>query len=245
MASNSVLDVLKAMKKASAREIAARMEIDLTDAIAMLNEQKELGAAEFRDGGWSLPGYRKPKTLNITAKPLPVAPVLRPKKVVPQEKEEKTDKTVKTAALISTIAAHGEQSVESLAQKHGVAVTGIASALECAVGQGALQRNIREGRFRYGLPAERLLESSPDPVTDAEVPACESRGIITQPVEGFPSFTEGRPDDLIIPSPVEVARMIRKAKQHLRELEQIRTLLMTVRKYRKTLCRLTDLNREG
>ncbi|EEN6707963.1 hypothetical protein ACEWQ7_004084 [Salmonella enterica] len=242
MASNSVLDVLKAMKKASAREIAARMEIDLTDAIVMLNEQKELGAAELRDGGWSLPGYREPKTLSITAKPLPAAPVLHPEKVVP---EEKTDKTVKTAALISTIAAHGEQSVESLAQKHGVAVTGIASELERAVAQGVLQRNIREGRFRYGLPAERLLESLQEPVTGAEVPACESGGIITQPVEGSPSFNEGCPDDLIIPSPVEVARMIRKAKQHLRELEHIRALSMAVRKYRKTLYRLTDLKREG
>ncbi|ECG1392469.1 TPA_asm: DUF1627 domain-containing protein [Salmonella enterica subsp. houtenae serovar 45:g,z51:-] len=239
MASNFVLDVLKAMKKASAREIAARMEIDLTDAIAMLNEQKELGAAEFRDGGWSLPGYREPKVACATAKVLPDNPVRAGKVAIPKVKKVTVD------TLISAIAASGPLPVEELAQKHGMNVRDAAAVLNSAVSEGLLVRKKAEGKFLYSQPDERLPESSPESVVADEEPVPEPERTNAQLVEAIPAFTEGRPDDLIIPSPAEMARMIRKAKQYVRELEQIRTLSIAAQKRRKTLCRLTDLNREG
>ncbi|EAA7929687.1 hypothetical protein KCE62_003514 [Salmonella enterica subsp. enterica serovar Newport] len=48
----SVLDALKAMGKATAREIAARLDIEVRDALEMLSEQQELGAVEFQNGYW-------------------------------------------------------------------------------------------------------------------------------------------------------------------------------------------------
>ncbi|EBE6296409.1 hypothetical protein ABDM08_001393 [Salmonella enterica] len=48
----SVLDALKAMGKVTAREIAARLDIEVRDALEMLSEQQDLGAVEFQNGYW-------------------------------------------------------------------------------------------------------------------------------------------------------------------------------------------------
>lgn len=64
-------------------------------------------------------------------------------------------------------------------------------------------------------------------------------------MKSIPSFTEGKKEGLIIPSPAEVARMIRKAKSNLRELEQIRRISIAVKKHSKTLTRMAALKREG
>ncbi|EEN9966349.1 DUF1627 domain-containing protein [Salmonella enterica subsp. enterica] len=52
----TVTDALKAMGKATAREIAARLGIEVRDALEMLREQQEAGAVEFLNGYWSLSG---------------------------------------------------------------------------------------------------------------------------------------------------------------------------------------------
>lgn len=159
MANETVLDVLKAMRKASAREIAARMEIELTDALEMLREQKGLGRVKFKGGGWSLGGYKEPEA---SEKEMPNEPVIRTGSDVEGDKESGRT-TSSTRAL----------------------------------------------------------------------------------VESIPSFTESHPGDLLIPAPVEIARMIRKAKHNLRELEQIRTLSISLKRYRKTLVGMAEIKREG
>ncbi|WP_079907782.1 DUF1627 domain-containing protein [Salmonella enterica] len=52
----TVTEALKAMGKATAREIAARLGIEVRDALEMLREQQEAGAVEFLNGYWSLSG---------------------------------------------------------------------------------------------------------------------------------------------------------------------------------------------
>ncbi|HIF2325140.1 TPA: DUF1627 domain-containing protein [Salmonella enterica] len=64
-------------------------------------------------------------------------------------------------------------------------------------------------------------------------------------VKSIPSFTEGQKDRLFIPAPAEVARMIRKAKHNLRELEQVRQISIAVKKHSKTLAKMAVLKREG
>ncbi|ENL4830074.1 hypothetical protein AB5G42_004950 [Salmonella enterica subsp. enterica serovar Teko] len=46
----TVTEALKAMGKATAREIAARLGIEVRDALEMLREQQEAGAVEFLNG---------------------------------------------------------------------------------------------------------------------------------------------------------------------------------------------------
>ena len=48
----TVLDALKAMKKATYREVAARLDIEPIEALNMLREQKEQGLCDFYDGAW-------------------------------------------------------------------------------------------------------------------------------------------------------------------------------------------------
>lgn len=61
----TVLDVLKAMEKASAREIAARMKIEPRDALEMLNEQQEIGTVTFLNGYWLLSGIAPARTTTV------------------------------------------------------------------------------------------------------------------------------------------------------------------------------------
>lgn len=50
----TVLDALKAMGKASYREIAARLDIDPVEALSMLREHEEQGLCYFFSGTWSV-----------------------------------------------------------------------------------------------------------------------------------------------------------------------------------------------
>lgn len=60
----TVLEALKAMGKATARELAARMKIDLPDVMAMLREHDDLGQVEHVNGWWQLVG-KKAKTPRV------------------------------------------------------------------------------------------------------------------------------------------------------------------------------------
>ncbi|ECA0403522.1 DUF1627 domain-containing protein [Salmonella enterica subsp. enterica serovar Newport] len=50
----TVLDVLREAGKATAQEIAARLDIDQVDTLVMLQEEMDLGAVAFEGGRWSL-----------------------------------------------------------------------------------------------------------------------------------------------------------------------------------------------
>ncbi|EEW8378717.1 hypothetical protein HFU94_003759, partial [Salmonella enterica] len=50
----TVLDVLREAGKATAQEIAAKLDIDQVDTLVMLQEEMELGAVAFEGGRWSL-----------------------------------------------------------------------------------------------------------------------------------------------------------------------------------------------
>lgn len=50
----TVLDVLREAGKATAQEIAAKLDIDQVDALVMLQEEMDLGAVAFEGGRWSL-----------------------------------------------------------------------------------------------------------------------------------------------------------------------------------------------
>ena len=64
----TVLDALKAMKKATYREVAARLDIEPVEALNMLREQKEQGLCDFADGGWFLGTAKEQKPKRIRPK---------------------------------------------------------------------------------------------------------------------------------------------------------------------------------
>ncbi|EDX0371737.1 hypothetical protein GTL21_002382 [Salmonella enterica] len=70
----TVIDALKAMGKATAREIAARLKIEPVEALTMLREQEESGAVTFINGYWDIATDDAPVPKFITA------PAVTPKK---------------------------------------------------------------------------------------------------------------------------------------------------------------------
>ncbi|EJM3643983.1 hypothetical protein NOH45_002917 [Salmonella enterica] len=58
----TVTDALKAMGKATAREVAARLLIETKDVLEMLREQEDSGRVIFLNGYWSLSGPEKELT---------------------------------------------------------------------------------------------------------------------------------------------------------------------------------------
>lgn len=64
----TVLDVLKAMGKATYRDVAARLDIEPVVALNMLREQKEQGLCDYADGGWFLGTAAKQKPKRIRPK---------------------------------------------------------------------------------------------------------------------------------------------------------------------------------
>ncbi|EJG5923575.1 DUF1627 domain-containing protein [Salmonella enterica] len=77
----TVLDVLREAGKATAQEIAAKLDIDQVDTLVMLQEEMELGAVAFEGGRWSLVNVSNVNIsasidadVNIDAPPPPVDP---------------------------------------------------------------------------------------------------------------------------------------------------------------------------
>lgn len=77
----TVLDVLREAGKATAQEIAARLDIDQVDTLVMLQEEMDLGAVAFEGGRWSLVNVSNVNIsasidadVNIDAPPPPVDP---------------------------------------------------------------------------------------------------------------------------------------------------------------------------
>lgn len=81
----TVLDVLREAGKATAQEIAAKLDIDQVDALVMLQDEMELGAVAFEGGRWSLVNVSNVNIsasidadVNIDAPPPPPPPPVDP-----------------------------------------------------------------------------------------------------------------------------------------------------------------------
>ncbi|HCM1919103.1 TPA: DUF1627 domain-containing protein [Salmonella enterica subsp. salamae serovar 28:r:e,n,z15] len=233
----TVLDALKAMKKASAREIAARMKIEVRDALEMLSEQQELGTVKFLNGCWSLPG--KTAAAKVTVGPESVQPDKTPDAVVKIDEQQ----------LAEAIKKHGPQTADELAALFGITARRVASTLTYALSKGRLNRENRNGKLRYCLPVGNLpvsQESSPVRADDGK-PAPQQEGVklpdpeitekmpadsVAEVVQSIPSFTEKRPDDLMIPAPRFISAEIRRTAAKLKRLQALREVAREVHKPR-------------
>lgn len=150
----TVLDALKAMEKATAREIAARLAIEPRDALEMLNEQQDTGTVTFLNGYWSLSG--------VTDIPAKTARRKTREPKVPQETAIKIGET----QMLDAIREHGPQTAEDLASLFGITSRKVTSTLAMATGKGRLNRVKRDGKFWYCLTEVVLPESDITPAPD-------------------------------------------------------------------------------
>lgn len=183
----TVLDALKAMGKATAREIAARMKTELVDVLVELQQALEDGEVEFEHGCWSLSGITPAKTV---------------KRKMP-EPETPKDTAVKIGEpqMLDAIREHGPQTAEDLATLFGITSRKVTSTLAMATGKGRLSRVNRDGKYWYCLPEQVLPEpnAAPDPVPDIDNASTAETAIAT-----VSDIDESAPEVLVVEEPAAV-----------------------------------------
>ena len=246
----TVIDVLKAMGKATYREVAARLEIEPVEALNMLREQREQGLCDFFDGGWEVTGGADGKTSIRSA---PAKTVLRakilndtPKKPLRGEVTE----PIKPEAIVALLTENGIMDTVVLASAVGRDPRGLASNL-CLMAKRRYINKIGQGKgVKWGLPDETKI--IPEPVF-AELPDIEITPKVAMLPAQAPSterehvsavtetFLESIPvlrkpsQPMQIPSLREISNQIRKVKSNLHGLEKLRVAVREVNKYRRAL----------
>ncbi|ENJ1323438.1 DUF1627 domain-containing protein [Salmonella enterica] len=221
----TVTDALKAMGKATAREVAAKLGIEVRDALEMLSEQQEAGELEFLNGYWSLSGIA-PVTTKTTERRA-------------QETETPKESVVKIGEpqMLDVIKKQGPQTADELAAMFGITSRKVTSTLAMATGKGRLIREYQNGRYYYrlpGLPDEKLPEApettpvsaeggKPDAVTPAQPEITEKRGKMS--VDSVNSV-----NSVTIPAPRFISAEIRRTKAKLKRLHTLREISREVHK---------------
>ncbi|ECT1022844.1 hypothetical protein DPO11_22930 [Salmonella enterica] len=207
----TILDALKAMGKATAREIAARLDIESRDALDLLNEERERGRVELLNGYWSLSSVAKKKTAKAPA--------------APKESVAKTGEK----QLTDAIREHGPQKIEGLKKLTGILPRNALPILAVALREGRLVR-VKEGnQYLYCLPeAKTQAVVAEEPVAEAmPVPEADNA---TQPESLPPQQKTVATDVMEIPSPCAVAKIVRRNKARLARLQKTRSAALAARR---------------
>ncbi|HAW2832153.1 TPA: DUF1627 domain-containing protein [Escherichia coli] len=226
----TVFDALKALKKASSHEIAARLEISRDDAVAELWKLKRRGEADNKGSMWWPTG----------------------------EASEAVPKTT-AEMLINAIEQHGPQSADELALMFGMTSRRANSSLAMAVSKGRLIRVNQDGKFRYcipgdNLPAEPEVTSVTEtdgkafpqpagvalPVREAETQEEIKTESVAVTVRSQSSFTRKHQDGLILPSLHVANRELRRAKNHVQKWERVCAALRELNKHRDIVRQIFD-----
>ncbi|EDQ2390375.1 DUF1627 domain-containing protein [Salmonella enterica subsp. enterica] len=252
----TVLDALKAMEKATAREIAARMKTELVDVLVELQQALEDGEVGFEHGYWSLSGIAPAKTVKRET----------PEPEVPKP----TTVKIGEPQMLDVIREHGPQTAEDLATLFGITSRKVTSTLAMATGKGRLSRVNRDGKYWYCLPEpeaasvsesvpegdrpESATEPEPQPVMES---APETQQDATSAIDADAEhdtvqdtdkiavvLTESHQDGHTLPTPKEISRVIRKLKSALHQAEQARESILAVKKHKKSLDRMAKLLQE-
>lgn len=231
----TVLQALQAMGKASSIEITARTGLDREQVVTDLWELKRAGVADKNGQTWMLVDAESQAT--TTEPPLASAETHTPNPV-------KIDETMLTDAIRQ----HGPQSAEELATLFATTSRKVASTLAMATSKGRLTRVKQDGRFKYCLPEENLLP----PLTDSAAADASGQDVvrednditrpnedITSTLKSIPSFTDSRPDDLIVPTLTSLAREIRRTELKLAQLEKCRAAVRELTKHKGLLQELS------
>ncbi|EED4922714.1 DUF1627 domain-containing protein [Salmonella enterica subsp. arizonae] len=257
MANKTLLDVLKAMGKATHREIAKRLEIDPVEALTMLREEREQDRCEFFNGTWRIMDAGTEADAETESDDKSAPPTKTP---LPEPAPEITD----PKAIETLLRENGAMDTVSLAKALNRNARGVTSTMTGLLRRGEVVKIGKGKGCKWSLPPVDA-ESAPsvadtgmdnttctekeshEPVTESALTTEQAPAVVDvdEVVKFIPSFTEGQKEGLIIPSPAEIARIIRKAKHNLRELEQIRRISIAMKKHSKTLTRMAVLKREG
>lgn len=210
----TVIDALKAMGKATYREIAARLDIDPVEALTMLREHEEQGLCNFFDGTWSVGTAKEQK----------------PKRIRPKQASPLVDK------VLSAMQGQGAMSANQVAEKLGKSPRALNASLGAMCKDGLVLRHVDGKNITWSLAGDlttkpELQEPAPEVSEQAAAPASKSTAEIIQDIPAFAS----RPDELIIPSSRYISTEIRRTKAKLSNLQRLQAAIRELRRHKHLL----------
>ena len=224
----SVIDALKAMKKATYREVAARLDIEPVEALNMLREHKQQGLCDFFDGSWSV------GTAKEQARELAKAPALTPVHQAPRLKGEEPA-PVDAEAVRQLLGKNGAMTTAALAAAVNRNARGMVSVMMAFERQGVVIKNGQGKGVTWSLPVTGLTETDSTEAVQTE-PGSKS---LNEIIGDIPAFT-ARPDDLIIPSSRFISNEIRRTKAKLSNLQRLQGAVRELRRHKHLLAGISD-----
>ncbi|MGK8190440.1 DUF1627 domain-containing protein [Enterobacter ludwigii] len=210
----TVLDALKAMKKATYREVAARLDIEPVEALNMLREQKEQGLCDFYDGAWSLGTAKEQK----------------PKRIRPKQPSLLVER------VLSAMQGQGAMTANQVAEKLGKGSRALNASLGAMCKDGLVLRHVDGKNITWSLAGEPVIQSEQQEPAASEAKAAsatESKSL--EEIFGdIPAFAS-RPDDLIIPSSRYISTEIRRTKAKLANLQRLQGAVRELRRHKHLL----------
>ncbi|UWA67272.1 DUF1627 domain-containing protein [Enterobacter cloacae] len=230
----SVIDALKAMKKATYREVAARLDIEPVEALNMLREHKQQGLCDFFDGAWSV------GTAKEQARELAKAPAVVPVHKAPQLKGE-IPTTVDPDVVRQLLGKNGSMTTAALAAAVNRNARGMVSVMLAFERQGVVIKNGKGKGVTWSLPVTGQTETDSTEAVQPEAgtvnikfqSAPDSKSL-NEIIGDIPAFT-ARPDDLIIPSSRFISNEIRRTKAKLSNLQRVQGAVRELRRHKHLL----------
>ncbi|MGV0179716.1 DUF1627 domain-containing protein [Enterobacter cloacae] len=224
----SVIDALKAMKKATYREVAARLDIEPVEALNMLREHKQQGLCDFFDGSWSV------GTAKEQARELAKAPAVTPVHQAPRLKGDEPA-PVDAEAVRQLLGKNGAMTTAALAAAVNRNARGMVSVMMAFERQGVVIKNGQGKGVTWSLPVTGLTETDSTEAVQTE-PGSKS---LNEIIGDIPAFT-ARPDDLIIPSSRFISNEIRRTKAKLSNLQRLQGAVRELRRHKHLLAGISD-----
>lgn len=215
----TVLDALKAMGKATYRELASRLDIEPVEALAMLREQKEQGLCDFSDGGWFLGTATEQK----------------PKRIRPKQESELVGR------ILAAMQGQGAISAEKIAKMLGKTSRALNASLGALGKEGRVVRHVDGKNITWSLNND----DAPAPETAAPIAdSSHAKSTLTekttaQIVEDIPAFA-ARADVLVIPSSRYISSEIRRTKAKLVNLQKLQGAMRELRRHKNLLVEMSN-----
>lgn len=221
----TVIDALKAMGKATYREVAARLDIEPVEALNMLREQKEQGLCDFYDGAWSV-GTAKEQAQQH-AKPQAVVPVHQAPRLKGVEPVP-----VAPDVISQLLDANGAMTTAALAAAVNRNARGMVSVMLAFERQGVVVKNGLGKGVTWSLPET-------EPVATDTARYAKPGKTTEEIIETILAFT-ARPNDLIVPSSRFISAEIRRTKAKLTNLQRLQDAIRQLRRHKNLLEGLTN-----
>lgn len=208
----TVLDALKAMKKATYREIAARLDIEPVEALSMLREQKEQGLCDFYDGAWSLGTAKEQK----------------PKRIRPKQPSPLVER------VLSAMQGQGAMTANQVAEKLGKGSRALNASLGAMCKDGLVVRHVDGKNITWSLAGEEPAAPAAPAAAEVKPSAVPAEKTTEEIVKAIPAFA-ARPDDLVIPSARYISSEIRRTKAKLSNLQRLQSAVRELRRHKNLL----------